>query len=105
MRIASNDINQQINNLQDQTSDDPRIDSPEIKVIYPAQTKELPTEKPMVKEESNTLGIGHGNETTSSDDPKHECKIGFQEAFKQNLIPFLGIGTALLLIGILIGKR
>ncbi len=105
MRTASNDTNQQINNLQDQTNDDPRIDSPEIKVIYPARPKERPIEKPMVKEELNTLGIEHGNETTSSEDQKHECKIGFQEAFKQNLIPFLGIGTALLLIGILIGKK
>lgn len=94
-----------MDNFQDHRGDDPRIDSPEIKVIYPAMTKEIPVVQP----KNLTANESETNETSDPVEPpkeeQHECKVGFQQAVQQNVLPFLGVIVLALLVGFFFGKK
>lgn len=92
-------------NFQDRSNDDPRIDSPEIKVTYPAYTKEIPVNDPQDITASDTITTQNEQPTENQPEEKHECKVGLQEAITQNLLPFLGIALGVFVIGFLIGKK
>jgi len=87
---------------QESKSDDPRIDSPEISVVYPSITHDLPlfTEAPKMDETKTepTTEENKGEE-------KHECKVDWMTALKQNGSPFLLLALLLLLLGYALGKR
>lgn len=112
--------------VSDQLVNDPRIDSPEIKVILPeqsgvskteaakepetsqpVQTKEVAQEQTVVKtkeaEEDKTYDQGFLDEfevvATKEDkvEEPHVCEVGFIEAFKQN---WLLLTTILVGLGI-----
>lgn len=84
-------------------SDDPRIVSPEIKVVYPVEMEVRTDTKPPVADTSQMV------ETNQTEVPKeetpHVCTISYQEALKQHLVAAIGSAILLLLIGYLIGKK
>lgn len=105
-------IKQQIGaNATEAKFDDPRIDSPDVKVIYPS---------PIDQAERQTIGKGKADtvetETTLPPLPimqeqpvekkeEHVCKVDIQEAVKQNLLGFIVLVVLSLGIGYLIGKK
>jgi hypothetical protein len=91
-------------------SQDPRIDSPEIKVIYPAEEviKTTALEEPIIEVQSIPKIIPR---TIPTEQPKqveakeeHTCTMTPQKAVEQNWIVF-GIASIVLIgIGVAIGK-
>jgi len=97
--------------------DDPRIDSPDIKVIYSdmAKGKDTPVKpdhKAILKNGDTELDIDYeelGEVTITpkakkTEEEPHECELGFGEAFKQNWIAFVSIILAALTLGFFIGR-
>lgn len=87
-------------------SQDPRIDSPEIKVTYAAQEviNTIPAEEPVIETKSipRTVPIEQPKEVEVKE--PHTCSITAQKAIEQNWIAF-AIGTIFLIgIGMAIGK-
>lgn len=93
---------------------DPRIDSPQIKVVYP--TKELPletaqTEQPLATPLTQPKAPMPTNEvTTTSTQAKehsepHVCKLSFQDAIKAHSTAFILVGLGILALGFIIGKN
>jgi|GEM_PF-2550743 len=93
--------------------DDPRIDSPEIKVIHSDLSKEpekqiqepTPVLKTTTVEELPEVTITPKEkvDTKQTEEP-HQCKVTFGEAFKQHWIALTGITLGLLAVGLLIGR-
>lgn len=85
---------------------DPRIDSPEIKVVYPSVDQELKTDQAKVTEpltvDPNATQVIEPNPQPSTE---HVCTIGLQEAIKQHLFPIILGGLVMLILGYLIGKK
>lgn len=88
-------------------ANDPRIDSPDIKVIYPTPVEEMPNStlksSEMVTEpveETKPL-----QEQPTEDKEEHQCKVDIQTAIKQNLAGFIVVVILALGIGYLIGKK
>lgn len=83
-------------------SSDPRIDSPEIKVVYPPE--EI-IEGNIEQPKEPILEVAPKTEPTKAvEEQPHECKIGVQKAIEQNWIAFSIAAIALVGIGYLIGK-
>ena len=92
---------------------DPRIDSPEIKVIYADMEKEPEKEierPPMIMKTATveelpevTITPKAKTDTKEVEEP-HQCKVNFGEAFKQHWIALTGISLGLLTIGFLIAR-
>lgn len=99
------------NNVAPSGQRDPRIDSPQIKVVYP--TKELPleTEQPLATPLTQPQALIQANEaTTASTQVKehsepHVCKLSFQDAIKAHSTAFILVGLGLLALGFIIGKN
>lgn len=83
---------------QSNSENDPRIDSPNIEVIYPTQTREIPVEQ--IKEAPK-----HQPPEPPQESKEHECKVDLQTAIKQNLQSFVLIALLILGIGYMIGKK
>lgn len=92
---------------------DPRIDSPNIKVVYP--TKELPLETeqteplaPQTQPKAPSTVIPKTTDTdqvqTQSVEP-HVCKLSFQDAVKAHSTAFILVGLGILALGFIIGKN
>lgn len=91
---------------------DPRIDSPDVQVIYPSAT-ELAERQTLQHGKADTVE----KETTfpppiplPQDQPQekkedHVCKVDIQEAVKQNLVGFIALIVVAFGIGYLIGKK
>lgn len=86
-------------NFQDRGGDDPRIDSPNIEVTYPAQSKEIPVEETKETPEKTEV------KQTSDKSDQHVCQVDVQTAIQQNLNSFVLIGLIILGIGYMIGKK
>lgn len=92
---------------------DPRIDSPEVKVIYPSsesQIESATSQRPIEPAQNlNTPTSSNSQATASQNDPKavkqHSCKVGFTQALQQNLLAFSLLILLSLGIGYLIGKK
>ena len=82
---------------------DPRIDSPEIKVVYPAmQTEDF-------EKTASTVSLDPVEDkpqtVSPTIDPPHTCTVSFQDAIRQHLFPLIGASVMLLIVGYLIGKK
>lgn len=88
-------------------SSDPRIDSPEIKVVYPSVTHDLPRYEAITTEEPTTdyEPIPIPDPPKKEEDEKHECKVGWLDAIKQNGTPFLLLILLAFGLGYIIGKK
>lgn len=89
---------------QQESQSDPRIDSPEINVVYPSVTHDLPrfTEIPETDEpETEPTTEDTGEKCTC----KNEGKIDWLTAIKQNGTHFLLMGLVLLVLGYALGRR
>lgn len=97
---------------------DPRIDSPQIKVVYP--TKELPLEteltEPLVPQTQPKVPASVISKTTDGEqlqtqppitasEPPHVCKLSFQDAVKAHSTAFILVGLGILALGFIIGKN
>lgn len=85
---------------------DPRIDSPDVQVIYPSAT-ELAERQPLQHGKADTVEKAT---TFPQDQPlekkeDHVCKVDIQEAVKQNLVGFIALIVVAFGIGYLIGKK
>lgn len=96
---------------QNEQAIDPRIDSPDVQVIYPSPVEEL-TREPMqhgradnVTEEPPVFHSGEPREQPIEKKEDHVCKVDIQEAVKQNLLGFIVLVVLSLGIGYLIGKK
>ena len=93
------------------TSIDPRIDSPDVKVIYPSEVEELPVETmklgkaDRVETEPNGIPNEQLQEQPVEKKEEHICKVDIQEAVKQNLLGFIVLIVLSLGIGYLMGSR
>lgn len=85
---------------------DPRIDSPEIKVVYPSLDHEVKMDQTKVNEpltvDPNEVQVIEPNPQPIT---QHICTIDLQEAIKQHLFPILLGGLVMLILGYLIGKK
>jgi hypothetical protein len=99
-------------------SEDPRIDSPEIRVVYPSEPlKAIDPIKPKdpIKpsdpvQEIQTMAVAPSTaptQTTSQSTPPEACtcKISWTDAIKQNVTPFLLLALGMLAVGYYIGKN
>ncbi len=101
-------------------SDDPRIDSPEIEVIYPLgemvksdttkEESEPVAEKPTPSVEVTTVdvptqqvSVQQAPDNNKKEEP-HECKMSLQAAAKEHWLPLTIFGLAVLGIGFGIGR-
>lgn len=81
------------------TSGDPRIESPQIEVVYQDTAKKSSEEfqKPSIPIEPKTI---------VEESPKKEEKtIDLKQAVKQHLFSFIGAGLLVFVLGYLIGKK
>lgn len=88
-------------------ANDPRIDSPDIKVIYPTPVEEMPTatlksSNPVKEPVEETKPP---QEPTPEKKEEHQCTVDIQTAIKQNLAGFIVVVILALGIGYLIGKK
>lgn len=96
--------------IKEVTTIDPRIDSPDVKVIYPSPIEELKKEilqegkSDTIIEETQPI-VEPQNQTTKKEEEQHVCKVDTQEAVKQNLLGFIVLVILSLGIGYLIGKK
>lgn len=104
--------------------DDPRIDSPEVKVIYPEEgtkeEKQMETRPMKVESTTNTeTKIGYSDEIldqgmleeveiiakkNEDENSACDCKVGFTEAFKHNWMLISLIAVGLGVAGFFIGR-
>ncbi len=93
--------------VRENTGLDPRIDSPNVKVIYPSPVEEqIPTDIQMGKADTiPTETVSEVKEQPVEKKEEHKCKVDIQEAVKQNLLGFSMIVILALGIGYLIGKK
>jgi len=90
---------------------DPRIDSPDVKVIYPSPVEELARETiqlgkaDTVAEEPTVITANETQEQTPEKKEDHVCKVDIQEAIKQNLAGFIVLVVLAFGIGYLFGSR
>lgn len=96
-------------NQNAQKSDDPRIDSPQIKVVYPKieetepNNQNIPTQTPnQPSEQTNTEVVNEQPKQKETSD--HVCTTSIQKAIEQNWMAFSLMGIAILGIGYFIGK-
>lgn len=94
---------------------DPRIDSPQIKVVYP--TKELPLETeqteplvPQTQPKAPATVIPKTTDAVQTQSPiaigePHVCKLSFQDAVKAHSTVFILVGLGILALGFIIGKN
>lgn len=96
---------------------DPRIDSPNIKVVYP--TKELPLEtehtEPFAPQTQPKAPASVVPKTTDGEQVQtqppitasepHVCKLSFQDAVKAHSTAFIMVGLGILALGFIIGKN
>lgn len=94
---------------------DPRIDSPNIKVVYP--TKELPLETeqtellaPQTQPQAPATVTVKTTEQVQTQSPiaigePHVCKLSFQDAVKAHQAVFILVGLGILALGFIIGKN
>lgn len=89
-----------------ETSQDPRIDSPEVKVIYPTPEVEPQTEplKEQPQQPAQSQEIRQDQPQPEKTE-EHTCKVDLQQAIKQNLVAFILLLLVALGIGYLIGKK
>ena len=90
-------------NEQQKSLSDPRIDSPEISVVYPSVTHDLPrfTEVPETGEPETEPMPEETGETCSC---KDTCKTDWLTAIKSNGTPFLLMALLLLVLGYALGR-
>lgn len=101
---------------------DPRIDSPEIKVVYPAEPKpainisdrgivkpqtqpKVQTEPAQEKDPVPTTTTGQPAQQTATTDTAPPTKIPLWDAVKQNMAWCVLIAVGLVAIGFFIGKK
>ncbi len=105
-------INQEQSTLRVQniSSIDPRIDSPDVKVIYPSD--EITTQETVdygkadtVVSEPTDQPLEQPQDKPTDKQEEHVCKVDIQEAVKQNLLGFIVLVVLSLGIGYLIGKK
>jgi len=105
-KIIKNTQIKPMQTLGSNSKDDPRIDSPEISVVYPSVPKGAPTQL-VEREEKNTVQVPNMQTPVeeSFSEQNHECKVTWQDAISQNGTPFLIIGLVLFGLGYMIGKK
>jgi len=98
--------------VQNTAPQDPRINSPEVKVIFPspeevvtaptsATQPVLPTTQSAQPTQQSTPTPEKGPAEKTEE---HNCKVDLQQAIKQNLVAFIGMVLLAIGIGYLIGK-
>jgi hypothetical protein len=98
-------------NYRELQNEDPRIDSPQIKVVYPSQPKTLeetpaqPVASTVTPPPPAAQAEIPAAKTTNDQEQNAPAKTGWLDAIKQNAGVFALIGLALLGIGFLIGKN
>ena len=104
MRTTEYKTREKIINEGATTSDDPRMDSPEIKVIYPPE--EMENRQGGIGTESKDDQVEQPLEVEQQTDEKeeHVCKVSVQKAFEQNWLYFSIIALALFGLGYALGK-
>jgi hypothetical protein len=96
-------------NGQEFATIDPRIDSPDIKVIYPSPIEQM--EKEVIQKgkpdrsEIQPMEELPPQELLLEKKEEHTCKVDIQEAVKQNFLGFIVLVILSLGIGYLIGKK
>ena len=86
-------------------SSDPRIDSPDIKVVYPSIPREIPKQTPVESQEQKVKLAQTTSTPVSEVAETSERKISWQDAITQNSTVFLIIGLLVFGIGFMIGKK
>ncbi len=93
---------------------DPRIDSPQIKVVYPAVLKDLPAEEPSVQPSPPTEPPAPVPQVTPAPQTANAApstnatpapSVGWKEVIKQNSMLFIIVGLLGLGLGFLLGKN
>lgn len=90
---------------------DPRIDSPQIKVVYPVEELPLKTEQeeqaPLQMQTKATQTENQPTEGSPQKDATepHTCTLSFQDAIKAHQVAFILTGFGILLLGFIIGKN
>lgn len=101
-------INTREQQVKETRAIDPRIDSPDVKVIYPSPVIELAKETVQQNkvDEIEVQPTGELQEQPiEKKEEEHVCKVDIQEAVKQNLLGFIVFIVLSLGIGYLIGKK
>lgn len=106
MRTTEYKTREKIINEGATTSDDPRVDSPEIKVIYPPEEMDNQKDGATVETPSNNDQVEQPIEVEQQVDEQeeHVCKVSVQKAFEQNWLYFSIIAIALFGLGYALGK-
>lgn len=102
-------MNQRIKNPDLESNQaDPRIDSPNIKVVYPSSVESESEQKTFEQNEQQLKEKQEvKNEVVQNEVPKepHSCKLSFQDAIKQHSTGFILLGLGILAFGFIIGKN
>ncbi len=92
------------------TSQDPRIDSPEIRVVYPSEPvklaeKEAPVQTATATPQFDTVQPTTTTATTSATTTEqHVCQVSVVDSIKQHWLAFSMIGFCLFAFGYVIAK-
>lgn len=84
---------------------DPRIDSPEIKVVFPSVSADLPRYQDLGEPTESPITPPEPPKEKEKEEDNHTCTVTWLDALKQNAAPFGLLGLLLLLIGYIIGKK
>lgn len=95
--------------------DDPRIDSPEIEVVFPeGEEKEEETKaiQPVITEPEKNEPTAYDSpikkeatQTDQMDEPNHKCSLSLKEAAKQHVLAVSIGGLLLIGIGVFVGIK
>jgi len=100
---------EKVSTLKESISDDPRIVSPEIQVLYPAVDEDSTEKSQSMETKKETTQVGEvefppKKEETKTENEPHTCSLSLEEAVKQHWVTFTIAGVVLVGLGFLIGK-